>query len=124
MGYYYATVDYRNDIVSKKVIEYIDTDQLLSVFSEDEQAGNERFLGKVIVVSGRVASVTVQEDKPTIILETNSPMSGIVCELNVDLYSSDQKVEVGDYISIKGECTGYLMDIILVNCIIADHHEE
>jgi len=122
--YYFATFDYRNDIASLEVAEYIDTDKLLSIFNEDEQTGNDRFLGRIIVVNGRVSSVSIDGNRPTIVLETSSPVSEVVCELNGELFNEEHNVQVGDYISIKGECTGYLMDIILVNCIITDHHEK
>jgi hypothetical protein len=63
-------------------------------------------------VSGKVAGTAVEEGKTKVQLETGNPMSMIICELEDGREAGS--VKAGDEIKIKGMCSGYLSDVILV----------
>lgn len=84
--------------------------ELLSAFESDENTANEKYLDKVIEVRGQVQKMDTKNGKTTIYLEANNPMSNIIFQLE----QSNSKIEIGEHITLKGICTGYLMDVVLV----------
>jgi hypothetical protein len=74
-------------------------------------------VGKVIEVTGRIASVADAGNYVSVNLRATSE-GGINCSiLKKDLNPGD-KLLIGDSIDIKGKCTGFLMDVNLVDCIV------
>jgi hypothetical protein len=91
----------------------LNADELLDSYASDEVTANQKYLDKVIIVSGRVQKI---EENKTIFLETSNPLSSIICEL--EEASPEINITPGDAISIKGICTGYLMDVVLNRAIL------
>lgn len=116
--YYYTQRDSRNDIKYRKAEESISALALFEAFEEDEEGALERFLGKTVLVSGEIHSLDLSPEKATIVLDTGDPLSTIVCEMNHNLQSDFGMLSEGQSVEVKGECSGKLMDIILVNCIL------
>jgi hypothetical protein len=116
--YYFTQRDYRNDIKYHKADEELSALELYAAFEADEEKANTRFLGKTLLVTGVAQSVEQEGTSTTIKLETGDPLGSIVCEMNTELQSDFGKVNEGQSVSIKGECSGKLFDIILVNSII------
>lgn len=116
--YYYTQRDSRNDIVNRKPSEEISAVALLQAFEQDEKVAEDRFLGKTIEVSGQVQSIDTNTEKTTITLDTGDPISAIVCEMNNNLKTDFSQIMEGQDLALKGECSGKLMDIILVNCVM------
>ncbi|MBK8506599.1 MAG: hypothetical protein IPL46_33035 [Saprospiraceae bacterium] len=116
--YYYTQRDSRNDIKYQKAEAEITASVLYAIYSEDEDLADSRYLGKVITVSGQIVSVDQEDEKITISLDTDDPLNAVVCEMNTKIQADFSDIREGHEISIKGECSGKLMDIILVNCIL------
>ena len=94
----------------------VSADQLIQDYESDENTANEKYLGKVVEVSGKVAGVTQEEGKHKVSLETTNPMSAVIGELEDHLNTGG--VKAGDQIRMKGKCSGYLNDVILVQSSI------
>lgn len=97
---------------NKKPDIEVTASRLISDYESDEKTANGTYLGKIVQVSGKVAAIGVEEGKTKIQLETENPISMIICELEDG--SNAGTVKVGDEIKIKGLCSGYLSDVILV----------
>lgn len=96
---------------AKPAVE-VSAHKLLSDYEADEKAADGIYLGKVIQVSGTIASIVDEAGKKKIQLDAGSPMSTIICEIENDRNIGD--VKAGDEVKIKGLCSGYLSDVILV----------
>jgi hypothetical protein len=94
----------------------IASNELLAAFESNETAANTTYLDKVVEVSGKVSNIETTEGKTHVTLETQNPMSGIICELEENQNLGN--IKTGDQVSIKGKCTGYLSDVILNQAII------
>lgn len=101
---------------NKKPDVEVSAAKLITDYEADEKTANDSYLGKVVEVSGKVAAVTVEEGKTKVQLETGNPMSMIICELEDG--GEAGSVKVGDEVKIKGMCSGYLSDVILVQASI------
>ena len=44
-------------------------------------------------------------------------MGGVSCEMQDT--SGTENIKAGDSVTIKGVCTGVLMDVVLVRCVLA-----
>lgn len=118
IGGAYALYSYNKgprDLNAEKSEMSITADELLSEFALDEQSANEKYLDKIMEVEGIVSDVTLDE-VTTILLETGDIMSSIACEMASGMKMDN--VEAGSKIRIKGQCTGFLSDVILVKCVI------
>ena len=93
------------------------SDELFTAFESDETGANKKYLGKIIEVSGTVQSVNHEQDGNTsVTLQTTGGMFGVICRLD-SLNSSPQGIANGQKVSMKGECSGMLMDVVLVRCV-------
>ena len=103
------------DLLKAKADLAIEANQLLTHFQEDETKANSMYLDKIIVVEGLIASIEDSKSK-NITLETEDMMSAVVCEMTNSF--DTQSFSVGDRVKVKGQCTGFLSDVILVKCVI------
>ena len=97
---------------NKKPDVEVTASKLISEYEADEKTANGIYLGKVVQVSGKVAAIGNEEGKTKVQLETENPISMIICELEDGADAGTTKV--GDEVKIKGLCSGYLSDVILV----------
>ena len=103
------------DLKEEKADVGISAEELLQAYLVDEVLANNMYLDKVISVRGKVQEIR-DGVVSTIIFETSDPMSTIVCEL---ANKEDKKgIEIGQEVNVKGQCTGFLSDVIMVKCII------
>ena len=98
------------DPASETAIE-INAAELFRAYENNESGANTLYLDKVLAVSGKVAEIsTNQEMMPVVILETENPMFGVSCTME----NPKITLQAGDVVTIKGICTGYLSDVILI----------
>lgn len=92
---------------------------LINAFENNEEDANARYLDKVIEVKGKVRQVIEQENSYIILLgDDASLMNGVSCTLDDKDNSVAYGLKAGDDVVIRGICTGFLLDVVLVNCII------
>ncbi len=110
-----------HDNMSRQTAEFsLSTDELLIDFEADEAVANEKYVDKVIEVTGEIGSVDATTDKITLILNTENPVSGVICEMD-DLSDHNSSLFVeGEKISLKCLCTGYLMDVAMRRCVVVN----
>jgi len=114
-GYYSYTKPLAS--VSDMAIDVsLSAEELLLAYEADESQANIDYLDKVVSISGSVSHVENKDGISTIYLNTENELSYIICQLE------DSKTMLpaeGSSITIKGICTGYLMDVVIVRSIIA-----
>ena len=117
IGYYL----YNKPVASlenKKADVTVTADQILTEHEQDESAANDKYLGKVVAVSGRVSAVTQEEGKAKVQLETSNPIASVICELEDG--KTPGALKAGEEATIKGMCSGYLSDVILVQSTVVN----
>jgi hypothetical protein len=94
--------------------------ELFSSFDEDEAAANEKFVGKIIEVEGIVAEIEKNPDGSiSVLFECNdSPFGCVRCNFDPALEQTLEKLTTGSTHTIKGNCAGMLMDVILDKCYL------
>jgi hypothetical protein len=86
-------------------------------FEDNENAASEKYINKTVEITGTIASVNEGEDiSVSVTLNTGSPLSSVICTFNV---TTDPTALIpGKEVTIRGECSGYLMDVLLNNCAV------
>ena len=109
IGYYMYTKPL-DSMESMETNLRITAEAFFAAFDNDETLANKLYLDKVVEVSGKVSKVENANNKTSIYLSTEEEMSSIIFQLE----KSDPSIKVGDSVTLKGLCTGYLMDVVLV----------
>src|SRR5512140_527222 len=95
----------------------ITASDLQKAFEANETSANTTYLGKVIEVTGTINDVKSGEGNTfNISLKTESPMSSVICTFQS--MTGLQNLKSGDQVTIRGQCSGFLMDILLNNCVV------
>ena len=95
-------------------------DKIINDFSSDESKANTIYLDEIISVSGKVYEINLEKGKGIITLKTKDDFGGILCHLSDEGTKKMSSLKEGQAISVKGICTGYLLDVILVKCEITN----
>jgi hypothetical protein len=91
--------------------------ELQKLFEENESVASARFINKIIEVSGEISSVKPGENNTfNVALKTGNELSSIICTFPGG--SPAGNLKQGSRITIRGECSGYLMDVLLNNCTV------
>ena len=99
----------------------ITASELFSKYSINEEAANKTFLGKIIQISGTIREINIDDSMFTsIILETGDLFSGVNCVMDNKYISNQKEILTDSEVTIKGECSGKLIDVILNDCILID----
>lgn len=101
----------------KKPDIVITADELFDSFETDESAATFKFEDKIIEVSGEVLRIRETEYGIVIVLKADNSMTGGV---NCSFREMPKDIEEGQLIAIKGLCQGFLMDVVLNNCVIVN----
>ena len=96
----------------------LSANDIIKDFSSDENTANSKYLEKIIEVSGTISELKIENEKGIVSLKTNDDFGSILCHLSTEETKKITTLKEGKTIKIKGICTGYLMDVILVKCVI------
>ena len=98
---------------------------IVDLYENDEAKANKLFLDKTIQVKGAVTEIVNQQDTliNVFVGDTNS-LHKVSCLLDKRHFNSIKKYTEGQQITIKGICTGFLMDVELNRCVIVEDNEQ
>ncbi|WP_082113377.1 OB-fold protein [Kordia jejudonensis] len=85
---------------------------------ESKQQKLEGFIEKAIEIEGEIKEITYRDGKYSLILKGDSDKTFILCEMQSDQRNEVVKLHAGQDIKLKGVLKGFLMDIILLHCVI------
>lgn len=100
---------------SMKVDASVTAEQLFQDYELDESSANTKYIDKVLEVKGTVIKASKDSEKATILLDTGDMLANIMCQME-DI--SQELPEEDAEITVKGLCTGYLTDVVLIKAII------
>lgn len=90
---------------------------LQKAFENNETESSSRYIKKILEVTGKISSVKSAENNAVnISLATDNDLSSIICTFPV--LKDESAFKPGDIITLRGECSGYLMDVLLNNCAV------
>jgi exonuclease VII large subunit len=86
-------------------------------FEDNEGTASSKYINRILEVNGTISSVTPADSTHlNIALKTGSDMSSVICSFqNI---TDPSKYKTGEEINLRGECSGFLLDVLLKNCSI------
>jgi len=84
-------------------------------YETNEAEANKKYLDKVLEINGTITGVSKNQKAETVIALKGTDMSGLLCTIEG---AFENEFKIGDAIILRGICTGYLSDVILVRCTI------
>jgi len=90
-------------------------DELYTNFSTDEASAMEKYEGKILQVSGKVLMLTQTDSISNVVLNAEDALFGAV---NCSFSTLKETLQKEENIVVKGQCQGYLTNVILNNCVL------
>ncbi len=106
------------NVVETKSDITLSASKILNDFSTDENAANKLYLEKIIKINGTISELNIEKERGIITLKTRDNFGSVLCHLSEGGMKKMKSLKVGQTITLKGICTGFLMDVILVKCEI------
>lgn len=106
------------DIRTSKVYLALNAEYLLNEYLHDEDAANKKYVDNIIQIRGTVFKISALNGNSVITLKNGNSDTSIICQLIPEDNIKTLKLKKGEIITIKGVCSGFLIDVIMVRCII------
>jgi hypothetical protein len=113
IGYKMYNKPHRNVEAAKGIA--IAATQLITAYENNEADANSKYLDKVLEVTGEITEVSKNQKAETVITLKGTDMGGIICTLEGTAVT---EAKPGTSVTIKGICTGYLTDVVLVRSVV------
>lgn len=111
---FYRPTHNKRDVADEQGIA-ITAAALVKAYQENEANANTLYLDKAVEITGEVSDTTRDAaGKPSITLKSEDAFSNVSCTLKQDAPG----IVLGKTITIKGVCTGYLSDVIVIDAIV------
>lgn len=94
----------------------VTADQLVTEFSDHEDAATHKYVDQVLQVQGVIHEVIEQEGTFVILLGKEAAAARVSCTLRRNNDAVAYGLTTGDRLDIKGRCTGFLLDVVLNDC--------
>lgn len=123
--YYVFNKPHRN-VEKEKPAYTLTATELFADFSEDEQAGYEKYGDKVIEVSGEIVEIN-EGEKQQLTIVLGDVLEGVSCAIaDEEMQENKDKVSglsTGDNVTLKGKCDGMdmIMGVVLTRCFIIEN---
>jgi hypothetical protein len=117
-AYYYIFIYSSNNHrqVQSETGIIITSDSLVAKYQADENLANSLYLNKAVVVTGNLLSIDKnQEGKTTLVLGRADSFSNVSVTM---ISNSPITQKVGEFITIKGLCTGALSDVVITDGVV------
>lgn len=124
-GYYTLQEPALSDISISESIETLAADEIIALFQGNELQATATYTNKIIEVHGTIKEISFLNNRKTIILKSEKFKENfIICDMSPLNEKKVNSLIVGDTITLKGICKGYLLDLILLNCIPINEKQE
>ena len=117
-AYYYIFIYSSNNHrqVQSETGIVITSDSLVAKYQADENLANSLYLNKAVAVTGNLLSIDKnQEGKTTLVLGRADSFSNVSVTM---ISNSPITQKVGEFITIKGLCTGALSDVVITDGVV------
>lgn len=101
--------------IAKETATYtLTANELFNNFEKDEKKSNEKYLDKTIAISGKIIDIYFDmNNKTVLVLEAeNAILGGVLCTIE----DKNIKFKKNTEVKLKCKCTGFLTDVIMIEC--------
>jgi len=89
---------------------------LQKAFEDNETAATAKYVKKILEIEGEVESVkTGEANVLNVTIKSGSDLSSVICTFV--RVTDPAKFTAGSRVIVRGECSGFLMDVLMNNCV-------
>ena len=107
---------------NKETAYKLSAKELADAFSNDEEKANSLYTGKVLEVEGYLQEIAFHDSTAVLMLGDISQSNGVSCFLQGD-NRTVRSLKAGNQVTVKGICSGFLLDVVVENCILLNREE-
>lgn len=93
---------------------------LIETFKTDEANANSLYLDKIVQVEGVIKEISAADGNSIITLGAEGSGESIICHMHPTENKKILGLHKGQKVRVKGICTGFLLDVILVRAVIGE----
>lgn len=95
--------------------------ELFQEYSENQSVADKKFINQVMEVKGAIFEISQDQQGATVfLLTTGEKEAGVLCTMELGESKKVKGKKVGDTITVKGHCTGMLMEVVLNRCTLVN----
>lgn len=98
----------------------ITADQLISDFIKDEPLATIKYSEKIVQITGAFYGVSTLDGNTIITLKNSESDPGIICHMLSEENIKTLKLKKDQDVIIKGNCSGFLLDVMMVRCVLIE----
>lgn len=108
--------------VKEKAVDFtLSATELFQAYTENQAVADQKFIDQVMQVSGEIFEISEDQQGATVfLLATGENEAGVLCTFELGEKSKITGKKVGDAITLKGVCTGMLMEVVLNRCRVVE----
>jgi hypothetical protein len=96
----------------------ISATELFDAYTNNVSKADSCYTNQLIEVFGKVKSISTDGPNKSLMLETNDMLFGIDCGIDSTNHEKLKSLTEGQDVTIRGECSGMLSDVVMIRCII------
>lgn len=107
------------DYLKAKPEVFVTAAELYDAFINDPDGSQQFYNGKVLQIEGRIDDIESSGEMLIIVFIFEDGAfgpEGVRCTMLPEFNEEARGKQIGDYVTLKGLCTGYLGDVILEKC--------
>ncbi len=96
--------------------------ELNVAFDKNEAAASTKYVGKVIAIEGVIQEKSRDQEQASVLLLSNTKNGQplVLCTMENSESDKVSKLDIGDNVKLKGQCTGKLLEVVMKNGILLD----
>ncbi len=122
LGFYLYNKPHQG-IANEEPVYSLSAVNLVKDYDASEEAANAKYLGKVLEVKGIIAEKTKDEKGMVNVTLQGPDLAGVGCQFDPKAQEQLAIIKEGQEVVIKGICTGVLMDVVMVDCVITNDNK-
>jgi len=96
----------------------LDASNFVKQFENNESNANAKFVDQAIGVHGLAHTVQITDTTAVVLLNDGYSNTSVVCQFESESIEDIKRLKKGDEVTIKGICSGYLVDVVMVRCVL------
>jgi hypothetical protein len=96
----------------------VQASDLISQFENDEHHASAQYSDKAISVRGVIGAIQATDTSATVFLNDGRSMTSVICQFDKKNRNEASRFRKNDLVTIKGVCSGFLMDVVMVRCVV------
>ncbi len=108
------------NVIKSEAAYTLTAQNLIDQYQEDEATTNAKYTENVIQIVGTIFDISTLKGNMVITLKDDDLEASIICHMLPEENRKSLQLKKGQNVNIKGICTGYLLDVIMVKCTLVE----